>query len=179
MDGFWDSVSKLGGIASIASLFALVMGGVWSLFRKYREKRRDFEDFLRENRDSIKELSSNATTQGKRADLFMYHQSRVARMRHDLLSLEIRHMFFGILIFLFILMALTVEKDARLSFMVRTSEVSETFSRVSHVIVWVAGNILTLLWLWAIRVIRTEKRYIKESDAEFHKTYARVVNKDG
>ncbi|MCG9732384.1 hypothetical protein L1D44_21720, partial [Shewanella sp. Isolate13] len=68
-------ISLWGGIASILALFGSLAGAFWVIIKKARLRNEEEEKKIELLRSNFSSRAKSATTQGKRMDLFIYHQT--------------------------------------------------------------------------------------------------------
>lgn len=82
-------ISFWGGIASIIALFGSIVGGFLLFLKKLKRKHKLESEKLWKIRDKFSDRAKSATTQGKRMDLFIYHQTLLSSMQSSRLSDEL------------------------------------------------------------------------------------------
>lgn len=112
MDSLTQFISFWGGIASIVALIITIVGGFWVMLKKFKERYKKELELLNDFRLAIAERAKAATTQGKRMDLYIYHQSILSAQRYSELIEEVRLSTIHIASFIFILFFASLDANA-------------------------------------------------------------------
>jgi len=97
-------ISFWGGVASIFALFASLIGGIIVIIKKTRLRNENETEKLKQLKDKFSSRAKAATTQGKRMDLFIYHQTLFSSLQTSQLSGDMQrlgYLVFSMFIFFF------------------------------------------------------------------------------
>ncbi len=113
MSAFEEAISFWGGIASIVALCITAVTGFVVLYRKGKAQRERELDELADLHKTMADRTKQATTQGKRQDLFAYHQSLFTRQRfnHVIWEIQISAYHIGSLMIFIVLYSLDANAD--------------------------------------------------------------------
>ena len=108
-----EQISFWGGVASIVALLITLGGGAYFLYSKLKNWNSIELAQLESAQKQIQNRTRAATTQGKRMDLFMYHQSLFSSLRFRLLTLEVATASAHIMSLMIFFVFVTLDRNAQ------------------------------------------------------------------